>query len=71
METIRAVLLDVDNTLLDFDKCAAAVIRTLFVEEGLPFSDGTLADKQRFMEGDRTGDPHQGSAAPNPLGSDF
>ena len=43
METIRAVLLDVDNTLLDFDKCAAAVIRTLFVEEGLPFSDGTLA----------------------------
>ena len=37
---IKAVLLDVDNTLLDFNKSASETIKSAFYELGLTFTDG-------------------------------
>lgn len=37
---IKAVLLDVDNTLLDFNLSAKATIKTAFSEMGIEYSDG-------------------------------
>ncbi len=37
---IKAVLLDVDNTLLDFNLSAKATIKTAFKELGIEYSDG-------------------------------
>ena len=34
---IRAILIDVDNTLLDFNRCAESVIRAGFAEHGIPY----------------------------------
>ena len=34
---IRIILLDVDNTLLDFNRCAAGAMEAGFRELGLPF----------------------------------
>ena len=36
---VKAVLLDVDNTLLDFDKSAKATITAAFAEMGLPYCE--------------------------------
>lgn len=38
---IRIVLIDVDNTLLDFDRCAAYAIETGMREVGLPYTEET------------------------------
>ena len=37
MQKIKAVFFDVDNTLLDFDKCAVYAIEHAFIDCGLPF----------------------------------
>lgn len=37
MQPIKAVFFDVDNTLLDFDKCAVYAIEQAFKDCGLPF----------------------------------
>ena len=39
---IKAVLLDVDNTLLDFNKSAGETIKSAFSELGLKYSDGVF-----------------------------
>ena len=39
---IRTILIDIDNTLLDFHKCADACIRRGFRELGLPYTDRTF-----------------------------
>lgn len=36
---IKAVLLDIDNTLLDFNKCSELAIQKAFLEHGLTFTD--------------------------------
>ena len=36
---VKAVFLDVDNTLLDFDKCSVAAMRQGFAELGLPYTE--------------------------------
>ena len=41
---VKAVLLDVDNTLLDFDKCGAAAMRQGFEELGFPFEERMYFD---------------------------
>ena len=39
---IKAILLDVDNTLLDFDKSATEVIKGLFCQMGLSYTDNVF-----------------------------
>ena len=39
---IRTILIDIDNTLLDFHKCADGCIRQGFQELGLPYTDRTF-----------------------------
>lgn len=41
---VKAVFLDVDNTLLDFDRCGAAAMRQGFEELGLLFEDWMYFD---------------------------
>ena len=41
---VKAVFLDVDNTLLDFDLCGLAAMRQGFEELGLPFADRMYFD---------------------------
>ena len=41
---VKAVFLDVDNTLLDFDRCGAAAMRQGFKELGLPFEERMYFD---------------------------
>ncbi len=36
----KAIFLDIDNTLLDFDKCAHLSMKNAFEDFGIPFSDG-------------------------------
>lgn len=36
---IKAVLLDIDNTLLDFNKCSELAMKKAFLEHGLTFTD--------------------------------
>ena len=38
---LKAVLMDIDDTLLDFGKCAEQAMRVGFAEWGLPFGDST------------------------------
>lgn len=40
---IRTILIDIDNTLLDFHKCADACIRQGFREWGLPYESHTFS----------------------------
>ena len=40
---LKAVLLDIDDTLLDFGKCAEQAMRIGFAERGFPFDDSTYA----------------------------
>ncbi len=39
---IKHVLIDVDNTILDFDKCAKEALKILFKKYNLPFCDKTF-----------------------------
>ena len=48
---IRFVLLDVDNTLLDFHRSSESAIRHLFDESGWPFDNGTLVTFHRINNG--------------------
>ena len=41
---VKAVFLDVDNTLLDFDRCGVVAMRQGFEELGLPFEDWMYFD---------------------------
>lgn len=41
-DPIRAVFFDVDDTLLDFDRCAAQAARRAFSYFGLPFEEHTM-----------------------------
>ncbi len=47
---IRAVLIDVDNTLLDFDQCTRAVIRDAFAEEGLSCPEEVILTFRQINE---------------------
>ena len=40
---LKAVLMDIDDTLLDFGKCAEQAMRIGFAECGFPFDDSTYA----------------------------
>ena len=40
---LKAVLMDIDDTLLDFGKCAEQAMRIGFAEWGLPYDDSTYA----------------------------
>ena len=40
---VKVVFLDVDDTLLDFDLCAASAMRRGFAQFGFPFDDSTVA----------------------------
>lgn len=40
---LKAVLMDIDDTLLDFGKCAEQAMRIGFAERGLPFDNSTYA----------------------------
>lgn len=37
---IRTILMDLDNTLLDFERCAEAAMRRSFSQFGIPFQEG-------------------------------
>ena len=39
MENIKAVLIDIDNTLLDFNKGAEITVEIAFNKCGLPFNE--------------------------------
>ncbi len=45
---IKALLIDIDDTLLDFAKCAENAMKLAFEEEGLPFSDD-VQEKFHFV----------------------
>ena len=40
---LKAVLMDIDDTLLDFGKCAEQAMRIGFAERGFPFDNSTYA----------------------------
>lgn len=42
LSKVKAVLIDIDNTLLDFNKCATECIRLAFEKFNLPFNDKTF-----------------------------
>lgn len=42
LQNIKAVFVDIDNTLLDFNKSANESVRLAFNKFGLPFSDGVF-----------------------------
>ena len=48
---LKAVLMDIDDTLLDFGKCAEQAMRTGFAEWGLPYDDSTYATFTRINDG--------------------
>ena len=48
---IKAILLDVDNTLLDFDKSATEVIKKLFSKMGLTYTDNVFRTFIRINDG--------------------
>lgn len=45
---ITTVLIDIDNTLLDFDKCAYLSMKSAFEDCGLPFDDEKFATFERI-----------------------
>ena len=47
---LKAVLMDIDDTLLDFGKCAEQAIRIGFAERGFPFDDSTYATFTRIND---------------------
>lgn len=48
---LKAVLMDIDDTLLDFGKCAEQAMRTGFQEWNLPFDDSSYAVFTRINDG--------------------
>lgn len=48
---LKAVLMDIDDTLLDFGKCAEQAMRVGFAEWGLPFGDSTYRTFTRINDG--------------------
>ena len=48
---LKAVLMDIDDTLLDFGKCAEQAMRVGFAEWGLPFGDSTYQTFTRINDG--------------------
>ena len=48
---IKAVLLDVDNTLLDFNKCACAAMQEAARDFSLPLPENAFADFRRINDG--------------------
>lgn len=48
---IKAVLLDVDNTLLDFNKCATKAMGMAFKEYSLPFKESDFLTFKRINDG--------------------
>lgn len=48
---LKAVLMDIDDTLLDFGKCAEQAMRIGFAEWGLPYDDSTYATFTRINDG--------------------
>ena len=48
---LKAVLMDIDDTLLDFGKCAEQAMRIGFSEWGLPYDDSTYATFTRINDG--------------------
>lgn len=47
---IKAVLIDVDNTLLDFNKCAASSIKAGFEKYGIEYNDGVFPVFERVND---------------------
>ena len=47
---LKAVLMDIDDTLLDFGKCAEQAMRIGFAEWGLPYDDSTYATFTRIND---------------------
>lgn len=47
---LKAVLMDIDDTLLDFGKCAEQAMRIGFAERGFPFDDSTYATFTRIND---------------------
>ena len=48
---LKAVLMDIDDTLLDFGKCAEQAMRIGFAEWGLPYDESTYAPFTRINDG--------------------
>ena len=42
MDKIKAILLDIDNTILDFNKCAEKAVKIAFEKCGLEYTDNTF-----------------------------
>lgn len=42
MDKIKAILLDIDNTILDFNKCADKAIKIAFEKFGLEYNENTI-----------------------------
>lgn len=51
LQTIKAVLLDIDNTLLDFDACSRLSMEKSFAECGLPFESAMYHTFQQVNNG--------------------
>ena len=47
---IKAILLDIDNTLLDFNESASLAMGEAFVEHGLPFKKENFATFKRVND---------------------
>lgn len=50
-KTVKAVLIDIDNTLLDFNKSASESIRLAFEKFNLPFNKETFSVFKRINDG--------------------
>ncbi len=48
---IKAILIDIDNTLLDFNESAKEAIRLAFEQFNLPFTDQTFSTFKRINDG--------------------
>ena len=45
---INTIFIDIDNTLLDFDKCAYLSMKSAFEDCGLPFEDSMFDTFERI-----------------------
>ena len=48
---IKCIFTDIDNTLLDFQKCAASSIKSGFADWSLPYDDGVFPTFERINNG--------------------
>ena len=51
IKNVKAVFIDIDNTLLDFNKCANECIRLSFEKHNLPFSSGVFPVFKKINDG--------------------